>query len=779
MSRGLGYGIILALGLGLGSPLQAQVVRGTLTEVGDRVPLEGAVISLLPETENTPVAMTLSDATGRFDFAATPGRWSVRAEIIGHATVRSAPFELAEGEDVVLELVTPVEAVSLAQVDVTAADRRCTVRPDDEGLATAVAWEQARKALEGSLLGQEGDRARFGAILYERELEPGTMRVTQERTEPYHAAGARPFSGASPEDLAMRGFVQETDSGTYYFAPDERVLLSDVFLDGHCFRLRRADEHPGLVGLAFEPIEGGSRTDIEGVVWLDRETGELRSLDYRYVRLRLGVPTEELGGGMRFQRLPTGTWIPWRWWIRMPVIEVRTRRVFGREREDRVLSGILERGGEVLSVEVDGTRLEGLDRPRVQGMVYDSTSGRPLEGARVLLVGTGHATRTDARGRFVLNAPEGDFDLSFDHPRLDSLGVRPGRARVSLRPEAVREVRLAIPSAASVLRQSCAATDGAVLSGVVRDSIAPLPAARVRMVWSASDGSPRSRSTSTDDEGRFVFCGAPVDTELLAWAARAGRTSEALRLRTTGTEVVTAELVVDTLRTSELTGRVTDASTGQPLPQTVIRLRDTGLETLSDAGGAFTLSEVPPGRRILELEHPFYGLQSDELQVEPGSSVSLTVVIRTGAIELDPLTVTVEARRTPGEAGFFARRERGMGFFLVEEQIRRIQAIQMNDLFNAVPGLSVACGQSDVLESGCRVQFERARSLDRGGRERPCPVQYFLDGSPVSKATVDALRPTNVLGIEVYNGLSEVPPEFRRGPDTRCGTISVWLKARR
>lgn len=558
MSRGHSYGVILALGLGFALPIQAQVVRGTLTEAGDRVPLEGAVISLLRETGNTPVAMTLSDASGRFDIAATPGRWRVRAELIGYASVGSAVFELAEGKDIVLELAAPVEAISLAELDVTAADRRCTVRPDDEGLATAVAWEQARKALESSLLGQESDRARFDAVLYERELEPGTMRVREERTEPYHAAGARPFSGASPEDLAARGFVQETDSGTYYFAPDERVLLSDVFLDGHCFRLRRAEDDPDLLGLAFEPIQGAGQPDIEGVVWLDRETTELRSLDYRYVHLRLGVPTEQLGGGMRFERLPTGVWIPRQWWIRMPVIQVRERRVFGRARVERVLSGILERGGEVLSIEADGAR------------------------------------------------------LSFDHPGPDTPGIRPD--------------------------------------------------------------------------------GAPVSPQ-------ADRSSESPRLRTTATDAVAAELPTDT-----------------------------------------TL---------------------------------------TGAFELEPLTVTAVARRTPGEAGFHARRERGIGFFLVEEQIERIQPVQMDDLFHAIPGLTVACGQADVLEGGCRVQFERARALDRGGRERPCPVQYFLDGSPVSKGTVDALRPTNVLGMEAYNGLSEVPPQFQRGADTRCGTISVWLKARR
>ncbi len=150
-----------------------------------------------------------------------------------------------------------------------------------------------------------------------------------------------------------------------------------------------------------------------------------------------------------------------------------------------------------------------------------------------------------------------------------------------------------------------------------------------------------------------------------------------------------------------------------------------------------------------------------------------------GAIELEPLTVSVEALPLPGVRGFTARAQSGIGYFLTEEQITRLQPVQMTDVLNAVPGLTVACGDPSVLGSGCRVQFERARALDPSGRERSCPVQYFLDGSPVSAELVETLRPANVRGIEVYSGLSDVPPELRRGPDTRCGVIAVWLKGRR
>jgi hypothetical protein len=42
----------------------------------------------------------------------------------------------------------------------------------------------------------------------------------------------------------------------FYYAPDAATFFSDAFLSQHCFNLQRGDEHPGLIGLRFEPIWG-------------------------------------------------------------------------------------------------------------------------------------------------------------------------------------------------------------------------------------------------------------------------------------------------------------------------------------------------------------------------------------------------------------------------------------------------------------------------------------------------------------------------------------------
>jgi len=65
-----------------------------------------------------------------------------------------------------------------------------------------------------------------------------------------------------------------------YDGIDARVFLSDPFLDTHCFRIRPSRDADGTVGLAFEPVESREVSDVEGVLWLDEQTAELRVLEF-------------------------------------------------------------------------------------------------------------------------------------------------------------------------------------------------------------------------------------------------------------------------------------------------------------------------------------------------------------------------------------------------------------------------------------------------------------------------------------------------------------------
>ncbi len=88
-----------------------------------------------------------------------------------------------------------------------------------------------------------------------------------------------------------------------------------------------------------------------------------------------------------------------------------------------------------------------------------------------------------------------------------------------------------------------------------------------------------------------------------------------------------------------ISGRVVDAATGRPIPDVVIRLDGSDHETLSDARGMFTLTEVGEGDQRLVLEHLRYGEHARRVLVSPGEDLSLEARISTRAIELAPLVV--------------------------------------------------------------------------------------------------------------------------------------------
>jgi hypothetical protein len=121
----------------------------------------------------------------------------------------------------------------------------------------------------------------------------------------------------------------------WIYGPSIEVLLSRAFQDAHCFALRR-DRRRRLVGLSFEPIPGGQLADIEGVLWLAEATGELRRLEFSYVRMPSSLMSGDYEGFASFRRLDAGAWTIDEW------------RLSGPDTQDRMR--IRERSGQLVEV---------------------------------------------------------------------------------------------------------------------------------------------------------------------------------------------------------------------------------------------------------------------------------------------------------------------------------------------------------------------------------------------------------------------------------------------
>ncbi len=304
----------------LSAPLGAQQqVRGLVTAEGTGAPIEGAMILLIDLAGNR-VGGVLSASDGRFQVPVPdPGRYVLRVERIGYESMDTDPLEVPAGRSVEQRIVSKVRPIQLAGLDVRAG-RRCEVRPA-EGLATATVWEEVRKALASATWTSDRGMYRFVWIRFERTLDRTGRRVLSGRRYVHRGLGSQPFTAADPRELAANGFVEILPEGDWrYSAPDAKVLLSDAFLDTHCFKLT-TEERDGtlLIGLVFEPISGRRLTDVAGVLWLELATARLRSVQFTYMNLLPGL-SHEGGGDVTFVDLPNGTWIVKDWAIRMPTI---------------------------------------------------------------------------------------------------------------------------------------------------------------------------------------------------------------------------------------------------------------------------------------------------------------------------------------------------------------------------------------------------------------------------------------------------------------------------
>jgi hypothetical protein len=548
-------------------PLAAQAVRGQVVAESGGAAVPRAMVLLL-DTSGKTRAGALTGADGRFSLAApAPGTYVLRAERVGHASAVSPVLTLRAGETVEQRLVAPAQVVELAAISVRGGGRRCQVRPG-EGQAAATLWTEARKALDATAWARDARQSTYEVVRFDRELDPGSLRVLSDERRVSTAVTTHPFASIPADSLSRHGFVQTGPGGTFYYAPDAHVLLSDAFLDDHCFHVAEGGAE-GMVGLAFEPVRGREVPDVRGVFWLDRGSAELRWLEYDYVRLPGGLPEGKLGGRVEFERLPSGAWLVNRWAIRMPRVAqetVRVQEVTGSTTAARVrerVVGIRETGGEV-RVAGARDRAPAAARLAVAGSVYDSLRAAPLAGAEVFLSGTVHRATAGADGRFRLeDVPAGEYTVSFSHPSLAALGVAPPVRTFALREGEPPALELAVPSAATLAVAVCpgGAAGSSGLVGAVRGPAGePVQGARVVLSW----GRRERAEAVTDAGGAYRACGIPAGATVVAEVRTAGLAPSREEVR-----LASARLAVRDLRAGDPVRLGPD---GRPVPLAEVRV---------------------------------------------------------------------------------------------------------------------------------------------------------------------------------------------------------------
>lgn len=543
------------------APLDAagQTVLARVVDDANGQPVVGALVHLVAP-EGTLARSALTDDLGRALFVGAFGEgWRLRAEMIGRATVEGEAFSVAEAETVSHEIRMASSAIMLEGIDV-AASERCEIRGGDEGMIVAEVWDEARKALAAASITDNRGVYRYETVRYDRQIDVETNAVLNEERQRRNAYMRTPFESRPAEELVRDGFVQDDGGEDVYYAPDATALLSDAFLDTHCFRLAEERNGEGFIGLEFEPTEDRDVPDIRGTMWLDPETAELRWLEYRYTGLQRERRSPRVGGRVDFRRMPDGSWIVPEWWIRMPVVGVGVD--FEGNRNARIVQ-YHQTGGLVMDVREAGGR--GLGRMArtggIEGVVRDSI-GVPLRGVRVGVVGSNQEVYSNAEGRYsITGLPEGRYHVRFVDERLEIMGFVPRPLERDVVPGEMSWLEYVTPSVGDVLFEACRdeEVDPSLVkvAGVVVDAGGDgVEGATVRLAYTQytlptglimRDG--RWMEIATTPTGFFNFCAVPPDTRLTLEAELGELASEQMILRIPSFEtgrMVVLELVSGT-----------------------------------------------------------------------------------------------------------------------------------------------------------------------------------------------------------------------------------------
>ena len=414
----------------------------------------------------------------------------------------------------------------------------------------------------------------------------------------------------------------------------------------------------------------------------------------------------------------------------------------------------------------------------IRGVAYDSLIGAPLVGAEVWLRGVERRALTDSAGAFQLDSiPAGRYTVALDAPGLDSAGIYALTAAVTVAGADTARVSFTVPSLATVWRQRCAArqaagSDSGIVFGIVDDAAtgAHLAGAGVFVSWldlvqqgrTEVRGELHDARVVTDSIGAYFACGVSrqVTVRLRAYAHSDSTGLIDVHLATRA--IARRDFSLGVAGAATVLRGVARTTEGQPLGGARVVVREAAA-TLTRPDGSFLLTDLPEGTQWLSVQ---------AIGREP---VEQAVVLRIGdtttvVLNLGPLPVTLEAiqvvaaLRSRAMLEFEERRRLGMGYAFTQEQLARSASIR--SILSAVPSVTIIAGPT----SGPRVYLPSP-----GIGRSQCLAALYIDRQRADYDELQAFRPEDLVGVEIYERASTVPAQFQPVPGG-CGVVLVWTK---
>jgi hypothetical protein len=204
---------------------------------------------------------------------------------------------------------------------------------------------------------------------------------------------------------------------------------------------------------------------------------------------------------------------------------------------------------------------------------------------------------------------------------------------------------------------------------------------------------------------------------------------------------------------TRVSGTVTDAITGQPVPTVDLRIADEQGQSIGTAvtgtQGEFRIELREGGTYTLTVRHVAYvPVVSQPLELTDGDQLQLSVRLDPGVVVLDAVTVVAARASEPIRITEYreratVNRRMGRGRILMREDLDRIRPNSAQDV------------------------------IDTYSFTSRCVPTVLVDGLP-AEGRLSWVAGDMIEGVEIYRGVTQIPPEYYRYG--MCGLILVWQR---
>jgi outer membrane receptor protein involved in Fe transport len=230
----------------------------------------------------------------------------------------------------------------------------------------------------------------------------------------------------------------------------------------------------------------------------------------------------------------------------------------------------------------------------------------------------------------------------------------------------------------------------------------------------------------------------------------------------------TANLVT-AVETGTLRGKVTDASTKEPLIGASVSLKGTTRGDYTDSKGNFEIDNIKPGKYTVVASYIGFSATTKTIEIDADKTVEVNFQLGLSVVNLDEVVVTgsVSERTVRESANPVA--------ILSAREIENRNLTYLPEILSTLPGVSTSAitdGITNYSPSSGANYYVYLRGTATGSTD--ISLKYFLDGAEVyDYMTLTFLDPNQIEKIEVSKGPMS---STLYGAGSSSGVIQIFTK---